>query len=126
MTMEMVANNRTIIRLEHIFQGDDDDNLAQPLQIDLDVGSDWLNTQSLKCDHAMICNIIFDIYLGPARPANYFHEKLCSFESSFRMGQPGIASLEWFHPGHSGFHTRNPEWTQSPYFFIDKLARLDM
>ncbi|VBB25890.1 unnamed protein product [Acanthocheilonema viteae] len=35
LTMEMIAPKHIIIRLEHIFQGDDDKNLAQPIEINL-------------------------------------------------------------------------------------------
>ncbi|VDK73324.1 unnamed protein product [Litomosoides sigmodontis] len=35
LTMDMIAPNRIIIRLEHIFQGDEDENLAQPIEINL-------------------------------------------------------------------------------------------
>lgn len=35
--MEMIAPKRIIIRLEHIFQGDDDKNLGQPIEINLNV-----------------------------------------------------------------------------------------
>ncbi|KAM3728479.1 Lysosomal alpha-mannosidase [Dirofilaria immitis] len=35
LTMEMIAPTRIIIRLEHIFQGGEDKNLAQPIEVDL-------------------------------------------------------------------------------------------
>lgn len=35
--MEVIAPNRIIIRFEHIFQGDEDKNLAQPIEINLNV-----------------------------------------------------------------------------------------
>ncbi|CAG9536717.1 unnamed protein product [Cercopithifilaria johnstoni] len=35
LTMEMIAPKRIIIRLEHIFQGHEDENLAQPIEINL-------------------------------------------------------------------------------------------
>lgn len=35
LTMEMLAPKRIIIRFEHIFQGDDDKNLAQPIEFNL-------------------------------------------------------------------------------------------
>lgn len=35
--MEMIAPKRIIIRLEHIFQGGEDGNLARPIEINLNV-----------------------------------------------------------------------------------------
>uniref|UniRef100_A0A0R3RR01 Glyco_hydro_38C domain-containing protein n=1 Tax=Elaeophora elaphi TaxID=1147741 RepID=A0A0R3RR01_9BILA len=56
LTVEMIAPKRLIIRLEHVFQGDDDKNLAQPIEINLNglftafdiVSMEQLNLATMK------------------------------------------------------------------------------